>query len=112
MFMPTTPGANVIVRVVSPRAATYPASLTGSNCVAKTGATSSTTITINQIHSGTSTAVATAVFAASGGSNQTCTFTAASAITLAATDVIEFAFPSPADATLANIAITLMGTHS
>jgi hypothetical protein len=112
IFMPTTPGPNVIVRVASARNATFPASLTGSECIAKAGATSSTAITVNRVHSGTTTAVATITFAASGSANQTCTFTAASPITTVPGDVIEFVFPATPDATLANISITLAGTHT
>ncbi len=81
IFMPSTPTGGAIARVVSARTATYPASLTGSYCVAKEGATSSTSITINKVHAGTSSSVATATFAASGSTNQTCTFTAASSFT-------------------------------
>jgi hypothetical protein len=111
IFMPSTPTGGAIVRVVSARTATYPANLTGSTCVAKEGATASTAITINKVHSGTSTSVGTVTFAASGSANQTCTFTATSAISLVSGDVIEFAFPSTPDATLGDIAITLEGTH-
>ena len=79
MFYPGTIGASAFVRAVAGRAATYPTGLTGSTCVAKEGATSSTTVNINQIHAGSSTNVGTVVFGSGGGTNVTnCTFTAAS----------------------------------
>ena len=112
VFMPGPPNASMIVRVVSARNATYPSGLTGSYCVAKTGATSSAVITLNKIHGATVTSgVGTATFAAGGSANQTCTFTAASAITLAPGDALEFVFPATPDATLADVAITLAGTY-
>ena len=115
MFYPGTVSGNAIARVVSTRTATYPSGLTGSYCVAKEGATSSATITLNQIHAGTSTSVGTVVFAGgSGGSTNVtnCTFAAASGISLAVGDALEFAFPSTPDATLGDVAITIAGTHN
>lgn len=110
-FYPGAPPASAIVRVVSDRTASYPSNLTGSNCVAKEGATSSAVVTINKVHSGSSSSVGTATFAASGGSNETCSFTSSSGISLVAGDVVEFVFPATPDATLGDIAITLEGTH-
>jgi hypothetical protein len=113
MFYPGTVSSSAIVRVTSARVATYPTGLTGSYCVAKEGATSSTTITIKQIHAGSSTSVGTVVFGSGGGTNVTnCTFTAASGISLAAGDALEFAFPATPDATLGDVTITVAGTHN
>jgi hypothetical protein len=115
MFYPGTVSSNAIARVVSARTATYPSGLTGSYCVAKEGATSSTTITLHQIHAGSSTNVGTVVFAGgSGGSTNVtnCTFAAASGISLAVGDALEFAFPSTPDATLGDVSITIAGTHN
>jgi hypothetical protein len=112
IFYPGTIGASAFARVVSARVATYPTGLTGSYCVAKEGATSSATVTLNQIHAGSSSSVGTVVFGSGGGTNVTnCTFTASSGISLAAGDALEFAFPSTPDATLGDVAITLAGTH-
>jgi hypothetical protein len=112
IFYPGTIGASAFVRIVAARAATYATNLAGSYCVAKEGATSSTTVNINQIHAGTSTNRGTVVFGSGGGTNVTnCTFTAASGISLAAGDAVEFAFPASPDATLGDVAITLQGTH-
>lgn len=112
MFYPGTIGAGAFARVVSARAATYPTNLAGSYCVAKEGATSSTTVNINQIHAGSSSNVGTVVFGSGGGTNVTnCTFSAASGISLAAGDALEFAFPASPDATLGDVAIALQGTH-
>jgi hypothetical protein len=112
VFYPGVPSASSIIRVVSARPATYAASLTGSYCVAREGATNSTNITINKIHSGTSTSVGTVTFAASGGTNQTCTFSSSTGISLSPGDVVEFVFPASPDASLGDIAITLAGTHT
>jgi hypothetical protein len=113
MFYPGTLQASGFVRVVADHTATYPTNLAGSSCVAKEGATSSTTITLNQIHAGTSTNVGTVVFGSGGGTNVTnCTFTAASGISLAIGDALEFVFPASPDATLGDIAITIAGTHT
>jgi len=110
-FYPGSPPASAITRVVSVRAATFPSSLTGSDCVAKSGATASTTININKIHSGSSSNVGSITFAASGSANQTCTLSATASFSLAVGDALEFAFPSSPDATLADVAVTLAGTY-
>ena len=85
------------------RGATLPAGLAGSVAVAKTAA--SATTTLNILKNGTQ--VGTIVFAAT---NTTGTFTMATATTFANGDVLEIDVPSPADTTLADLAITLQGT--
>jgi hypothetical protein len=107
MFMPSTPNAAAIVQVNFPRAVQFPASLTGSVCKAKTAATASTTVTLKKISGGSTTNIGTAVWAAAATS---CTFTFSSSVSFAAGDIVEFSFPAPADATLANVTITLAGT--
>ncbi|MCP3381233.1 hypothetical protein NLM31_12870 [Bradyrhizobium sp. CCGUVB4N] len=106
IFMPGTQTASAIARIILPRAIQLPASLTSSQCLAKTAATASTTVTLNKISSGVTTGIGTAVWAASGTS---CTFTFSSNVSLAAGDMVEFAFPASPDATLSDIAITLAG---
>jgi hypothetical protein len=105
-FMPSTPQASSFINIVLPRSIQLPSGLTSSQCIAITAATASTTVTINKISGGTTTAEGTAVWAAAA---KTCTFTFSSAISFAAGDMVQFSFPAPADATLANVSITLAG---
>ena len=105
MFTPGRPASSGIVRVVLPRAVTFPTGLTNSQCKAKTAATASTTVTLKK----NTTSIGTAVWAASGTS---CTFTFSGAVSFAAGDILEFAFPGTADSTLADVTITLAGTKS
>jgi hypothetical protein len=112
VFYPGRLTGGAIVRVVAARTAHFATNLAGSSCVAKEGATASATVTLNQIHAGASTGVGTIVFGSGGGTNVTnCTFAAASGISLAAGDALEFVFPATADATLGDVAITLLGSH-
>ena len=111
-FMPGMPDANALMRKVFVRTATYPANLTGSYCVAATGSTSGSTVAIHKISSGTSASIGSIAFASGAGTNSGCTFTFSSSVTFAPGDVIEFAWPGAQDNSLANIAITLLGTHS
>lgn len=80
-------------------------------CTAVVGATSSTTVTLYHVVSGSPTSVGTLVFAASGSAYQSCTVTFSSTVTFAAGDSLEASFPSTADATLANISISLPATQ-
>jgi hypothetical protein len=79
--------------------------LTGSVASAGTAATGSTTFDLQK---GT-TSFGTVVFSAAG---TTGTFTSASGATFAAGDVLRIVAPATADATLADISISLMGTRS
>jgi hypothetical protein len=104
-FYPGVPSASAIVtRVPVARAVTFPSGLTGSVAKASVAATSSTAFDIQK----NGTSVGTITFAAAGTS---ATFTAASAITLAAGDVIAIIAPGTADATLANVGFVLAGTR-
>jgi hypothetical protein len=107
-FYPGVPPNNAIVRAAFTRAVTCVAALTGSVGNASAASTGTATININQIHSGASTLRGTAVFTAAA----TATFAAASPIAIAAGDDIEFHFPASADATLADVAITLQCTRN
>jgi hypothetical protein len=108
IFYPGAPPNNAIVRKAFTRAVTCVAGLTNSVGNASVAATASATININQIVAGTPTLRGTAVFAMGA---TTATFAAASPITFAAGDDVEFHFPASSDATLANVAITLQCTR-
>lgn len=106
-FMPSTPNANAVIRVVMPRAIELPAGLTDSRCIASVAANGATTVTLNKVSGGTTTAIGSLDWAASG---TTCTFTLSSAVSFAAGDILEVVFPSSPDSKLADIAITFAAT--
>jgi hypothetical protein len=103
-FMPGVPANSAIFRIALPRAVTLPAGLPNAQCTAKEAATGSTTITLNKVSGGTTTAVGTLAWSASG---TACAVTFSTAVSFVAGDIIEEAFPATADATLGDIAITL-----
>lgn len=105
-FMPGVPPDSSIIRIGVPRAVLFPSGLPNAVCKAKTAATGSTTVSLNKIHAGASSAIGTLIWSAAG---TTCAVTFGSNVTLASGDLIEEAFPGSADATLADIAITLPG---
>jgi Putative phage tail protein len=82
--------------------ATLPAGLTGSRGTATVAATATTTINIQK----NGTTVGTMTFAASA---STATFMMNSTMTFSAGDVLTLVAPSTADATLANLAWTILG---
>jgi hypothetical protein len=94
----------IVTRVPVARAVTFPAGLTGSIATASVAATASAAFSVqkNGVSAGTIT------FAAGATSG---TFAAASAITLAAGDILSISAPGAADATLANVGIVLAGTR-
>ncbi len=102
--------AEVFGPFVSPVAFTLPAGLTGSLGTALTAATASAAWALKQIPAGSTTAttVATITFAAGA---RVATFTAASAITVAAGDILTLTAPATQDATLADIGFTFAGTR-
>jgi hypothetical protein len=106
---PGVPPNNAVQRSAFTRSVTCVAALTGSVGNSSAAAAASATININQIHSGTPTLRGTAVFAMGA---TTATFTAASPISLVSGDDIELHFPASADATLADVTITLQCTRS
>lgn len=108
MWWPGKPIGSSKVRIIIPRATQLPQNLTDSQCKAGTAATASTTVTLNKISGGSTTSMGTAVWSAAG---TTCSFTFSAAVNLAAGDMVEFLFPASADATLADIAITLAGVR-
>jgi hypothetical protein len=104
-FYPGVPGsAALVLRFVAPRPVTLPPNLTGSCASAGAAATAQADIDIrvNGISQGT-------VRFAAGGT--TATFIFASQVVLAAGDVLTLTAPATADATLANLSITLAGTR-
>jgi hypothetical protein len=80
-------------------------------CTAITGATASSTVTLTHIVAGVSTTVGTLVFGSSGSAYQGCTVTFTFSVTFAVGDSLEAIFPSTADATLANISISVPATQ-
>lgn len=102
-FAPSTLGNSQIMGYFKmDRPCVFPASAPNSYAVASVAATGSTTITIYKNGS----SFATVVFSASG---TTGAFTQSSSTSFAAGDILEIQGPSSADATLANIGITLQG---
>jgi len=104
-FYPGVPTASAIVtRVPVARAVTFPAGLTGSIGSASVAATGSAAFSVQK----NGVSVATITFAAGATS---ATFTADTAITLAAGDLLSIHAPATADATLANVGFVLAGTR-
>ena len=109
-FLGVPTSSQIIYQFIFPSnlsSTSFAAGLAGSVCVASAGATGSTDISLQK----NGTAFGTATFAAIGGPNQTCTFAAASTTSFTTGDILTFVNPSPADGTLANITITIEGTH-
>ena len=97
--------ANLVVqRYVFAGTVMFPAGLTGSQGTAGVGATATTTYSIRKNGSN----VGTMVFAAGA---TTATFTMASATTFMAGDILTVVAPPSPDATLANLAWTLVGSQ-
>ena len=94
-----------LVRIPLARAVTFPAGAAASVAKASAAATGSTTFTLSK----NGTSFATVNFAASASSG---IWTQASAATFAAGDVLEIDGPGTADATLADVGITLSGVRS
>lgn len=94
--------AQVLLYIKLDRATIFPASAPNSYAVANTAATGSTTYTFKKNGS----SFATVVFSASG---TTGAWTQASDATFAPGDILELDGPATADATLANVGITLQG---
>lgn len=97
------PSASSTIRIVVPRAFNSGASWAGTICSAGTAATAQTDFLIKV---NTVTKV-TLRFAASG---TTCSLVSPTSVSFAAADVVEIIAPASADATLANIAISIKGT--
>lgn len=103
MFLPGVPANSAIVRVAINRAVSCPAGFVGSTAIARESSSASAVVNVNQITAGVSTTRGTVTFPISA----TGVFATMAGVTLAAGDLVEFAFPSSADATLGDIAISL-----
>lgn len=104
-FYPGVPGVSAIItRVPVARAVTFPASLAGSIGKARVAATAQTDFDVQK----NGTSVGTIRFGASATS---ASFIAASAITLAAGDILSVIGPATPDNTLADIGFVLAGTR-
>ena len=95
----------ILLQYVLPCAVTIPSGAAGSYAKANTAATGSTTATIKQ----NGTTVGTIVWSASGTAG---VITISTAISLVAGDILQLTAPTTADATLADIGITLAGVRS
>jgi hypothetical protein len=105
MFSPGVPANSALMaRVVIPRIITLPISLTGSYASATVAATAATVLTLAK--NGSSIGTVNFALGATAG-----TFTFSSAVTTAAGDVLTVTNQATADATLANISITLAATR-
>lgn len=94
-----------LLRVKVARACSFPSGASGSQATASANATASTTFTLSK--NGTSFATVNFAIGASSG-----TWTLSSTTTFAAGDLLEIDGPGTADATLADVGITLSGTRS
>jgi hypothetical protein len=97
--------SQILLRVKLARAVTFPASATLSQATASAAATGSTTFTLKKNGS----SFATVNYAASASSG---TWTQASDSVFAAGDLLEIDGPATADATLADVGITLAGVRA
>ncbi len=106
LFIPGQPAASAMVfQFVVPRAIAVPVNLIGSLAKAGTAATSAASFTLRKNGSN----IGTIDFAAGAA---TATFTLAAGAVFAAGDVLEMLAPSPQDATLSDVSITLMASRS
>jgi hypothetical protein len=105
MYFPGVPTASQVMgRIIVPRAITLPASLTGSYGSSIVAATGSTTLTLAK----NGVSIGSVNFAAGA---STATFTFASAVSFAAGNILTLTNQSPADASLANVSLTLAATR-
>jgi len=109
IFYKGIPGTSeLMARIGIVRTITLPINLTGSIATSEVAATLSTTLTIKHWDGASLTSIGTVTFSA-GSSNGTFTFS--SAVTLAPGNRLYLYNQATADATLADISITLMGTR-
>lgn len=101
MFLPgVMTNSQLLSRIIFTRAITFPINLTATQCSARVAATASTTLTLNK----NGTSIGTLVFAASG---TTPTITFSAAVSFAAGDILTITGPATADATLADVSLTI-----
>jgi hypothetical protein len=106
-FVPGLPASNAISRAVTTEAGTFAANFAGSYGPARVAATSAATITVNINGSPIGD-----ITYAGGSSTPVLATVGAAPFAFAAGDLIELAFPSTPDATLADVAITLRAIRS
>jgi hypothetical protein len=105
MFIPGThAGGALIAQIVFPRTVTFPAGFAGSQGYALVPATASTTLDVQQ----NAVNVGSITFGAGSG---TATFSLAADTTFAPGDRLALVNQDPADATLADLSLTLKGTR-
>ena len=109
-FMPGVPAASAIARLSITEASAFAANFSGSAGLARTASSTTAITAINVVHAGTTTQIGSVTFSTS----TTATFgtTGGTVQSMAAGDLLEFAYPASADATLADVAITLRATRS
>jgi len=90
-----------------PHAVTFPAGLAGSYMTALTAATATTVFTLAYKRGGTTTTIGTFTFAAGG---TDATISGVVIPTLAAADILLLSGPATADATLADIGISILAS--
>jgi len=96
--------ASETLAVLTPgKAITIPASMAGSTAAAENAATAATVLSLRK----NNVEFATVTFAAAG---TTGTFSASALTTFAATDKLKIVASATADATLANVSVTIVGT--
>jgi hypothetical protein len=106
LFIPGQPAASAMVfQFVVPRAIGFPVNLVGSLAKAGTAATSAASFTLRKNGSN----IGTIDFAGGAAAG---TFTLAGGAVFAAGDVLEMLAPSPQDATLADVSITLLAART
>jgi hypothetical protein len=119
-FFPGLPNSGQLMwSVYFTRTVTFPSGLGtvlggASGCLAGVGATASAVVSLSRIPSGSTTATpfGTCTFAANAGAaDEAGTITSSAAVTFSAGDVLTVTAPATADATLANITVTLAGTR-
>jgi hypothetical protein len=112
-FMPGVPVAGIsavkgIIRIAIDRTVSCPSAFVGSTFIATDASTGSVTVSVNRVRAGVAVTFGFFTFASSA----TGVATSGSGMSLAAGDIVEFLYPNPADATLANIAGTLKCTRT
>lgn len=110
VFFTGSPPAGTFINIIVPWGDTLPAGLAGSFALAGTTSTGTVSFVVNQIPVATNTTVqiGTITFSVSF----RATFAANALTTISPGDIIQIVAPSPADASLANIAITLVATRT
>jgi hypothetical protein len=105
MFIPGThAGGALMAQIVFPRTVTFPAGFAGSQAYAQVPATASATLDVQQ----NGTSIGSITF---GAGSSTASFALATDTVLAPGDRLAIVNQDPADATLADLSITLKGTR-